>query len=164
MHTFVFNLLDEHLEAVLIVQLLHLPLHLYVLYPLVDYLSHPLYPLVPLGDHSHQPLLLLLVMLDQLLMLVLEPPLLLLLIPLPPLPLLVPLLRPVRHQLLQLLRKVPLEPLDLDCPLLQLHMPLLLLLFCLKQAHGLVVVAVTLAFGTLLRLSVQLGKKEERVH
>ena len=144
--------------------LLHLPLHLYVLYPLVDDLSITFDPLVPLGDDSDQPLLLLLVVLDQLLMLVLEPPLLLLLVPLPPLPFLVPLLRPVRHQLLKLLRVVPLEPLDLNRPLLQLHVPLLLLLFCLKQTHGLVMMAVPLTFGTLLRLGVQLREKEQRVH
>jgi hypothetical protein len=34
---------------------------------------------------------------------------------------------------------------------------------CLQQAHGLVMVAVTLAFGTLLGLGVELGEKEERV-
>jgi hypothetical protein len=63
----------------------------------------------------------------------------------------------VRDQLLELLRMIPLKPLDLDSPLLNLHEALLLLLLCLQQTHGLVMVAVTLTFGTLLRLCVELG-------
>ena len=111
-----------------------------------------------------QLLLLLLVVLDQLLMLVPEPPLLLLLVPLPPLPFFVPLLRPMTDHILKLLCVILLKPLDLSRSLLKLHEALLLLLFCLEETHGLVMVAFTLAVGTLLGFCVQLGKKEERVH